>query len=67
MFVFVEIGIDGMLGFDFLKDYDCFLDMVFLLLKIKKKCYGLYMEGRISCCRVILVNNFVYYEVVRLL
>lgn len=37
MFVFVEIGIDGMLGFDFLKDYDCFLDMVFLLLKIKRK------------------------------
>lgn len=34
MFVFVEIGIDGMLGFDFLKDYDCFLDIV---IKNKRK------------------------------
>lgn len=34
MFAFAEIGIDGMLGFDFLKDYDCSLDIV---IKNKRK------------------------------
>lgn len=67
MFAFAEIGIDGMFGLDFLKDYDCSLDMASSSLKIKGKRYGLHMEGRISCCRVTLANNFVYYEVVRLL
>lgn len=37
MFAFAEIGIDGMLGFDFLKDYDCSLDMASSSLKIKRK------------------------------
>lgn len=36
MFAFAEIGIDGMLGLDFLKDYDCSLDMASSSLKIKK-------------------------------
>lgn len=65
MFAFAEIG--GMLGLDFLKDYDCSLDMASSSLKIKGKRNGLHMEGRISCCRVTLANNFVYYEVVWLL
>lgn len=57
MFVVVEIGVDGILGFDFLKDYYCFIDMEFLLLKVGGKWYVLYMEGKIGCCRVILVDD----------
>lgn len=48
-FAVAEIGVDGILGLDFLKDYHCFIDMESLSPKVGGKRHALHMEDKIGC------------------
>lgn len=56
-FAVAEIGVDGILGLDFLKDHHFFIDMESLSLKAGGKRHALHMEGKIGCCRVTLADD----------
>lgn len=56
-FAVAEIGVDGILGLDFLRDQMCNLDMSSMTLRVRNKLFNLHLEGKIGCCRVTLADN----------
>ena len=56
-FTVIDVGIDGILGLDFLTSNNCSLDLTNSCMLVDKKRVRLSFEGKIGCCRVTLAAN----------
>ncbi|KAK3086715.1 hypothetical protein FSP39_022396 [Pinctada imbricata] len=53
-FIVADIGIDGILGLDFMKNHDCSVDIAHKTLGLNGQSIDLFMEGNVGCYRVYL-------------
>lgn len=60
-FVVVDIGIDGIFGFDFMINNECFVDVYNVLMIVKGKQIKFFFEGKLGCCRIIVVENVMIF------
>ena len=57
LFTVIDVGIDGILGLDFLTSNNCALDLPNSAMVVRGKRVKLSFEGKIGCCRVTVADN----------